>query len=289
MLATTLVDQGFDVHPMCDKQYLETQRRNQKLRDKLIEIIRYVDETAPRSQQVEIGPSEMGIECDARIGRILAGHKRVNFQMDPWASIVGTSIHRWLEDAVAIYQQEVNDPEVAQWVTEMKVVVDEMISGHTDLWDGEDVIDYKSTGPDVQRKMQQHGPPIEHKVQAHIYGYARTQMGFKVRDVVDVFLPRAGWLKDMYIWREPYDESVAVAAIDRVYAIGALLLELDVLADPHKWADVPRETSKCWYCPFYVDRSSEQGPDETGCPGANGSQEVRNEAAVKSFEKGLIG
>ena len=41
---------------------------SQLLKTKLIEIIRWKDQQHPRSQQVAIGPSEIGDTCDRRIG-----------------------------------------------------------------------------------------------------------------------------------------------------------------------------------------------------------------------------
>jgi hypothetical protein len=282
------VDQGKEYHIPCEPGFVENERRNAELKAIVMKIILWGDLNSARTQQIEIGPSEMGVECDLRIGYILAGQPRVNFRPDPWAAIVGTSIHKWLEETIAAYQGIVNDAVVNAWKTEMKVRIDSMISGHTDLWDGQDVIDWKSAGPDVMQKMRLHGPPIEYEVQAHIYGYAHTLAGRKVRDVVDVFLPRAGWLKDMYIWRTAYNQQVAVDAIKRVYDIGARLIELEVEDHPENWGELYRDTKKCWYCPFYVDRPAEQGPDDTGCPGGSKSAAERVAISGKKFEKGLI-
>lgn len=285
MMAQTLIDQGIEYHPTCDLVFIETERRNHALKDKLMEVINYVNDNSERSLQMEIGPSEMGYECDARIGRILAGMPKVNYRMDMWAAIVGTSIHKWLEEAVISYQHMVGDDWTDKWRTEEKVQVDDLIPAHTDLWDGQDVVDYKGSSPAVIKDMRLHGPPVHYKIQIQLYGKARARTGQKVRDVVLVFLPRVGWLKDMYIWRQPYDEAVADAAIARVYGIGKSLIDLQVVDHPERWAEIPRETSACWYCPFYTSRPA---PDDLGCPGKFPKDPVSVEEAMAKFDKGLI-
>jgi hypothetical protein len=282
------VDEGKEYHYTCEPQYIDDKSKNDELKRQLVKIIRWNDDNSPRSLQMAIGPSEMGSPCDQRIARILAGMPRVNFRPDPWAAIVGTSIHNWMESALIRYQKEVNDPDVADWIAEQALQVDDMIPAHTDLWNGIDVIDYKSAGPDVMRKMQKHGPPDGYKIQVHTYAKARERLGQEIRDVVLVFLPRAGWIKDMYIWREPYNPEIADNALARVYEVGMTAIGLGVLDDPSKWAQIPTEPTDCWYCPFFVDRPAEQLPDAFGCPGNNPPQAQREEAAVAKFEKGLI-
>jgi len=274
-------------HPACDNVL---DMRNESLRKKLIEVIKWADEHSARSQQVEIGPSEMGDPCDQKVARILAGMPRVNFRPDPWAAIVGTSIHAWLEKAINFYQDNVQDPVTNLW-TEMEVRLDDLIPGHTDVYDPRtgDVIDYKTTGPDGIATMKAHGPLERYKVQGHLYGYAHKQAGREVRDVVLVFLPRAGRLKDMFIWREPYNEQVAKDALARVYALVEKAISLDIANQPDSWAQFKMQPSQaCWYCPFFVARPAEQLPDAKGCPGNSKPEAEYKQAAEDRFAKGLI-
>lgn len=288
-LSPILIDQNIDYHIECAPESLE--ERNIRLKDKLTEIICWVDDNAPRSRQVEIGPSEMGSPCEQQIARILAGMPRVNFHTDPWAAIVGTSIHKWIENAINTFQSEgPQDSWVAQWKTEMAVMLDENIPGHTDIFDGLDVIDVKTAGVDAIPKLRKAGePPENYKVQGHLYGYAHRRAGRPVRDVVLVFLPRAGWLKDMFIWREPYNETVALEALERVYRIGDEAIQAGVLDDPANWAKIPTAPApECWFCSYFVSRPSEMLPDATGCPGNSKTAAERTEAQKAKFARGLI-
>lgn len=61
-------------------------------------VTRYA-ERLPRSVQRHLGPSELGHECDRLLIGKMAGVPRLNFMTDPWASIVGTAIHAFMEEA----------------------------------------------------------------------------------------------------------------------------------------------------------------------------------------------
>lgn len=290
MLDKLLVDQGGQFHALCDPTVVLDQR-NAELKKQVVDMILWVEENSARSKQVEIGPSEMGNPCDQRIARTFAGMPRVNFNIDPWPAIVGTAVHRWLEKAIGTFQKDfpAGTP-VRKWQTEMAMSLDDMIPAHSDLYTHEaDVVDWKTAGPTNFAKIKREGPPDYYVVQGHLYGYAHERAGRPVRDVVLAFLPRAGWLKDTFLWREPYDRRVALRAIARVYDIGEKLIKLDVEADPARWAEISMTPGEhCYSCPFFVDRPAESGPDATGCPGQSKTAEERKDDARKKFERGLV-
>lgn len=290
MMHQVLIDQGAIYHPTCDPQVVFDQR-NAELRDQVISLVEWTDANAARSLQVEIGPSEMGNPCDQQIARRLANMPQVNFRIDPWPAIMGTAVHQWLEKAVARYQKDFPEPTpVRKWETEVELPIDAMINGHTDLYTHEhDVVDWKTAGPDRFATMRKHGPPPWYKIQCHLYGYAHEQAGRPVRDVVLAFLPRAGKLKDMFLWREKYDRRIAVEAIRRTYKIGEDAIAAGVLEDPQNWALVPTLPGEyCWHCPFFVDRPAEYAPDALGCPGRSKSAEDRRNDSLARFNKGLV-
>jgi hypothetical protein len=290
MMDQLLIARGFEYHPDCDPKILMDQR-NAELRQKIIDVITWVDENSHRSMQVEIGPSEMGHPCDQHIARVLAGMPRVNHNRDPWPAIVGTSIHTWLEKAVGSYQEGVFDEEVQAWRTEVAMMFDDMIPAHSDLYTHDaDVVDWKTKSVAEMAKMHKHGPDEQARIQGHCYGYAHERAGRPVRDIVLVFLPRSGNLKDIYLWRESYDRRVAINASRRVYGIGNELIRLDVVNDPAMWAQVPTVPGEqCWVCPYFVShKPNDEGPDGKGCPGRNGSAEEMQVAAEERFGKGLV-
>ncbi len=87
---------------------------------------------APRSQQVHLGPSEIGEPCSRQVVGKLAGVTPTNHISDPWPSIVGTSVHAWLAQAC----RDDNERErVLRWVTEQRVTPHPDYPGSADLYD----------------------------------------------------------------------------------------------------------------------------------------------------------
>jgi hypothetical protein len=234
----------------------------------LIEVIRWADEQNPRSKQIAIGPSEIGDPCDRRVAYRLAQMEAVNRTFDPWAAIVGTALHSWLEDA---FQAWNGTHPGSPWATETPVVLTDFVKGRSDLYhsDWQCVIDHKGAGPDVMRKYRKDGPPPGYIVQVQCYGYGYEKLGIPVRKVALAFYPRAGWLRDLYVWTSDYDRSVAEEALARLSRIATELLSADILNRGHRWENVPASPSNaCGFCPMYVpDRDPDRGADENGCPG----------------------
>lgn len=236
------------------------------LKTKLIDVILSGYRANPRNTQVAIGPSEMGVACDRRIGYRLAGIERCNTDMDPWPMIVGTAMHGWLEKTFNSWNLANGDE---KWLTEQRVKIDDVIEGSSDLYDVEleAVIDWKGVGPDVMRKIRKEGPPMSYITQIQLYGYGFTLLGFPVKKVCLAFLSRAGWLKDMYLYCDDYDSGIAAGAIAHVYEIATQIMNLDILTHPDRWNSVPATpTNDCGWCPWY-DPSRSFDADNTGCPG----------------------
>lgn len=238
------------------------------VRDTLVDIIHWADTQNPRSLQVQIGPSEIGDPCDRRIGYKVAGIPVINTSFDPWAGVMGTAVHSWLQEAVDLFQRTNG---VDDWITETSLSIVDGVEGHSDLyWRSQrTVIDWKTAGPTMFKKMKLHGPAPGYVVQAHIYGYGFEKAGYPVDRVALVFLSRAGWLRDTYVWWEPYNRKVAEVALERLFEIAGTVLDLDVLNQSHRWEQVPAVTSDgCGICPWYNPaRSAEMGASHEGCPG----------------------
>jgi hypothetical protein len=238
------------------------------LKDQLIEIILAQEKRHPRGHQVAIGPSEIGDLCDRRIGYRIAGIEACNTDFDPWAAIVGTAVHTWLEAAVTTWCAETATQD---WSTETALHLNEFIEGHADLYwhPHQTVVDWKTAGPDIFKKVVKTGPSVGYMIQTHIYGYLFERAGIPVKKVALAFLPRAGWLKDMFVWSADYDRGVATQALNRVYEIAHQLVSKDILNQSHRWEQIDAVPSNsCGFCPFYdPGRDPERGADATGCPG----------------------
>lgn len=257
---TFLVEHNYAFHPTCDEQ--DGPEASELKRD-VQHLIRWADGHSPRSLQAAIGPSEMGDACDRRIAYRLAGTPTVNAARDPWPAIVGTAIHAWLESAVDKYQREERD---LFWDTEVTVQPDRFVVGHSDVYDAlkRRVIDWKTAGTDVMRKIRKQGPPRSYIVQANLYGLGHEEAGRPVRDVALVFLPRAGWLSGIYVWRDVYRRGLAQEAVRRLYSIGDQLLRG---AQPHQLPATPADA--CGFCPWFQSADTLMGIEasEHGCPG----------------------
>ena len=242
------------------------------IKAELLSIIKWADRQNPRAQQATPGPSELGDPCDRRLGYRLAAVPAVNTEFDPWAGIVGTAVHSWLERAIRAWDDRdlIAAPD---WITEQALQIDEFVLGHADLYSHkyQAVIDWKGAGPDVMRKFRKEGPPEGYKIQTHLYGYGYQRRGFPVDRVVLACFPRAGWIKDMFVWSAPYDETIAQAALSRMYRIAQDLVSLNVLKEGHghRWEQLNATPSNgCAWCPLYdPGRDPERGADATGCPG----------------------
>lgn len=240
----------------------------QAIKTELSKIILWNEQMAPRSRQVAVGPSELGHECDRRLAYRIAGCDPVNTNADPWPSIVGTSVHDWLEKAVNRYQQSVED---LSYMTELRVYPDPMVKGRSDIFKASTgtVLDWKTAGPDVMRKLKTGYIPASYKTQVMVYGLGHRRAGREVKDVALVFLGRTGWLNDMYVWHAPYDESIAVAALDRMYRLGLQLIELEIEGNPHRYQLIDATPGdSCVWCPFFTrDKDPDVAADQYGCPG----------------------
>lgn len=241
---------------------------SQQVKRELMEMILWNERESPRSKQSVIGPSELGTECDRRIAYKLASVPPVNLLADPWPAIVGTSIHDWLEKAINRYQSHHGDK---GWMTELGVYPDPLVKGRSDVYSRrlKMVVDHKSAGADVMRKVNKGQIPKGYIVQIQVYGLGHVLAGRPVEHVALAFYPRSGWLDDMVVWRTPYDESVARGAIERMYKIGYKLLDLEIAQNPHRFGFIEASPGdNCAFCPYFSrEMHQDVAPSEKGCPG----------------------
>ncbi len=254
-------------HPGCDDQEAANNELASSIKKKLTGIILWANENSARSLQQAIGPSEIGTPCDRKLAYKLAGNPIINLRKDPWPAIVGTGVHHWLERAVIDVQTAY--PDMPKLLTEREVKIDPLVLGHVDLYDEPTVIDYKTAGPDVFRKVVKEGPPAGYKIQTQLYGLGYSQAGFRVEHVALVFLPRSGWLSDMYVWTDQFRPELAEAALARMYAIKRGIETIDIWNNPAVYDKIPAVSDHCGYCPFYKRAGLIDGTEATdqGCPG----------------------
>ena len=223
-----------------------------------------------RTQQKRLGPSEVGDPCRRKLAMKLldiAG----DHQSDPLPSAVGTGAHAWLADAFEAANRRLGRK---RWVVEQALQCGP-IRGHGDLYDADlfEVIDHKFPGASAMKKYTTQGPSQVYRIQAHLYGYGHQQAGRRVDRVAIVFLPRGGMLSTTHKWSEPYDESVALKAIDDLLGLGTAIDTWMDITGGDKAATVaaiPATPSRlCGWCPFL--RNSNTVDLSLGCPGESPS------------------
>lgn len=241
------------------------------IKDELTSMLLWSEASRPRSTQANIGPSELGTGCDRRLAyRVMGvGKDGPNLhQIDPWPAFVGSAIHTRAEDAFERYMKA--HPHAPKWMIENWVQVDPLIRGRADLFRDGILVDLKSGGKDVMDKVRKLEIPRRYRVQQMLYAKGLRDAGHLIEHICLVFVPRSGFLKDMFVWAEPYDEAMALEAIARPYRLAGELAAMDVVNHPRRWNDVPAAPSweECTYCPMwdkYVP--GELGATDKSCPG----------------------
>lgn len=220
---------------------------SKELANELTNIITEASRYTPRSQQVYIGPSEVGQECVRRLAYKLLDWEKANESGGgSWAANVGTAIHSFLEDIFSKYPEK--------YEVEQKVQIRANLSGTVDLFDKEKgyVLDWKTTSPAGVKAKRSEGATPQQVTQVQLYGYGKAQQGVQVNKVGLIFLPTGGQITDMHIELYDYDESAALSALARLDSVYELLSTIDVEENPQMWPLIPATPSRmCMYCPYY--------------------------------------
>lgn len=272
------IDQG--THAACDPFVDPGPPPPSTLAD-LRDILIHYDRTRPRSLQTEIGPSEIAVACDRRLGYALRGTPEQPDGRVPWAPLLGTAVHAMLAEALMLDNERLGRE---RWLIERKVWPDPGVFGHCDALDTDHdtVLDWKLVGKTTLTSVKRHGAGPQYKGQSHLYGRGWQRVGFAPRYVRVVFLARSHDIDESEEWTEPYSRVTADGLIDRMYGVLTMTAELNVEANPGAWAEVPALPGRdCRLCPFY----RRGGPaDATGCPG-DVEADARRDA---KFRDGLI-
>lgn len=224
---------------------------------------------APRSQQVHLGPSEIGSECDRAVVGKLVGAQRTNHVSDPWPSIVGTAVHAWLARA---FEDDNTRDKMLRWVTETRVSPHPLYPGSADLYDAAEqaLVDHKVLGASSLSKIKSpKGPSRRYRVQLLLYARGYRNLGLPVLRVVLAAYPRtAATLDGMYIWDHPCtpdDDTLVDGVLDQMAARQAAAAMIQAgqltLSDIKPTPD----DSECFFCFLYRPQSAYDGGP--GCPG----------------------
>ena len=214
------------------------------MKDFLVDILHAKENSRPRSNQVQIGPSELG-GCRRKVYYRLHDQHETNTDEMKLAAIMGTAIHSAIEQAIAMA-----DPDGKKYVVEQEVEYGDM-KAHIDLWIPEtgDVVDWKT----VKKNNLSYFPSTQQRWQVQVYGYLLDKSGKgKPVNVNLVAIARDGDERDIKVHSEPYDPAIAEEA-------------LRWLAEVKTATEAPAPERDESYCKFYCKYYDASG--EIGCVG----------------------
>jgi len=207
------------------------------IKELLVKALHDKENKKARSNQVQIGPSELG-GCRRKVWYRLNNQPETNDNELKLAAIMGTAIHAAIENALADNKEVVLEQTVEYGG--MKAHVDCYIPSTGA------VVDWKT----VKAKNLNYFPSQQQRWQVQVYGYLISKSGLgKVQTVNLVAIPRDGDERDVLVHSEPYDEAIALEALNWLEAIK----QSDVAPSPE------RDEGYCkFYCKYY-DASGEMG------------------------------
>ena len=210
-------------------------------------LIRGIADARPRNHQVHIGPSELGGECDRRLGYRLLGTERVNSDGDPLASWIGTSVHAAIEAGLAGHPD---------WECEVPVTLPAYgIAGTLDAYHipTRTVVDWKVVGDTTLRKTRASGLGAPYRTQIHTYGLALDMAGTPVEHVSVVMIPRSGRLLNLAVFTEALDPEIVEAALRRYEGIKAMVTVAGAAAP----TVLPTADNFCQTCPWFLPAATD--------------------------------
>jgi len=211
-----------------------------EIKQLLLDALKTKDAGKSRSTQVQIGPSELG-GCRRKVWYRLNNQPETNNNELKLAAIMGTAIHTEIEKALADNKDVVLESEVEY----------NGMKAHIDCWipSTGDVIDWKT----VKKQNLSYFPTQQQRWQVQVYGYLIDKSGTgKPRNVSLVAIARDGDERDVKVHTEPYNESMAVDALNWLEGVKASA----TIPEPE------RDESFCkHYCKYY------DATDDIGCVG----------------------
>lgn len=233
------------------------------LKAELQQLIRAHAAEAPRSQQHNPGCSEIGDPCLRRLAYKILAVPQVNLDTDPLPSTDGTAFHTWVEPALLAYNHRHGR---TRFIAEQKVKIREGLEGTVDGYDFDThtVFDWKRPGKTAYDRYTTHGPSQTYKTQVQLYGYGYRKLGFPVSRVAIAFIKRGGMLSDFNLWLAPYDESAALAALERYDELLLKIQDEDLGNNAANWANIEATPTHCIWCAWWKPDSTDLS---TGCQG----------------------
>jgi hypothetical protein len=198
---------------------------------------------------------------------------------DPWASIVGTAIHAFLEEAFKWETRRLIAEvglSTSRWLTEHRVTPDPGSAmphpGTADLYDANTftLSDHKCQSEGIRDKLRRNGPPHHYFMQMLLYAVGYMHEGCQVDRVCLVSWPRThSTMDDMYVWEHTITAADIALVVDLIEKteireqLAAIVVRGDLAL-----MEIPATPSEndCQYCPFFRPDAA-VNPNVRGCPG----------------------
>ena len=223
----------------------------------LVTALHKRENSRPRSNQVQIGPSELG-GCSRKVWYRLNDQPETNDNELKLAAIMGTAIHNAIEDALDGREDLMIETQVEY----------NGMKAHIDLFIPEsgDVVDWKT----VKKQNLSYFPSQQQRWQVQVYGYLLDKSGKgKPRRVNLVAIPRDGDERDIKVYSEDYDEAVALEALSWLEAIKVS-------------SEAPSPERDESYCKFYCKYYDASG--QLGCVGIKKERTKTEEILIQDFD-----
>ena len=223
----------------------------------LVTALHKKENSRPRSNQVQIGPSELG-GCRRKVWYRLNDQPETNDNELKLAAIMGTAIHSAIEHALDGREDLMIETQVEY----------NGMKAHIDLFIPEsgDVVDWKT----VKKQNLSYFPSQQQRWQVQVYGYLLDKSGKgKPRRVNLVAIPRDGDERDIKVYSEDYDESVALEALSWLEAIKVS-------------SEAPSPERDESYCKFYCKYYDASG--QLGCVGIKKERTKTEEILIQDSD-----
>jgi Domain of unknown function DUF83 len=234
-----------------------------EIQEFLIDALQKADKARDRSNQVEIGPSQIG-DCRPKVWLQLQGKEGTNKTLK-LPALMGTAIHHEIERAIHRL-----DAFGEKFMLETEVEYNGL-KGHVDLFIPESgaLVDWKTT----KTKNLAYFPNQQQRWQVHLYGLLLTKNGHTVKTVSLFGIPRDGDERHIKVHTEEWSEEIAEQAL--------AWLE-DVKSRDEQPAPERDAVSFCQhYCEYFGDLCS--GKEKA----AAASSVIEDEIAVKAASRYL--
>ena len=232
-----------------------------QLKTTILTTVRDAADAMPRNRQQALGPSEIGVACEAYLLLKLLGAPAFNpNSRTNWKSAEGTAIHAQLERWISGH---------SGFETEQPLAIglgDNPLDGTSDLlhFDSGSVFDWKTQSMSKTKLVRSNGPPLEYRTQIALYGLGFANLGIDVQRTCIVFIPREGGWRDWHFEWSAWDRVLAEQALARLANLRerAQRLGVSALGTAHL------EEHYCATCPFYDPAAHLTRGFMGGCPGA---------------------